>query len=202
MIYPDWNGETVAVIGAGPSAADLAPHLRGRCRIIAINLSYRLVPDADVLYAADSAFWQHYHDARSFAGLKLSPDERSRLYCASVLPVIIPRDCGVRHERMIREPIGHIGTGAGNSGFQAVNLAVQFGAARVLLAGLDYAGRHWHEDHPFTLRNPSEQQFKHWRKALDDAAPTLEQWGVDVVNLSSTSTLKGFRHGDCSLLDS
>jgi hypothetical protein len=163
---------------------------------VVVNLAHRLLPSADVLYAADSGFWRVYRDAQKFAGLKLAPaDQRVGLFCPSVVDVDIPKDHrGTRLCKLQRGPVGTIGCGGGNSAFQAVNLAVQFGAARILLAGIDYCGAHWHADHPAGLRNPTSNQFKIWRTELDAAAPTLREWGVDVVNLSDSSTLRAYRY--------
>jgi hypothetical protein len=196
VVWPDWSGETVAVVAGGSSAAVLTPQLAGRCRIIVVNLAFRLLPDADVLYAADSGFWHWYRDACRFAGLKLAPcDQHVDRYCPKVVPVTIARDRLERRvDRLVKGPVGTIGCGGGNGAFQAINLAAQFGAARILLAGVDYCGRHWHEDHPPQLRNPSERQLRQWREILDGEASTLQAWGVEVINLSPVSALRAYRY--------
>lgn len=191
-MFPDWTGKTVAVLGAGPSASEIAPALAGRFPIIAVNLSFRLVTPSDILYAADGSFWRSTPAAREFPGLKLCPDPRVAAI-ADVVLVTIPKNVGHMHRRMIRWPVGTIGTG-GNGGFQAVNLAAQFGAAKIMLAGLDYAGEHWHGPHAAPCWNSSQDTLRKWRDALDAEAPVLESWGIDVVNLSAQSTLKRFRY--------
>jgi hypothetical protein len=199
---PNWTGETVAILACGPSAPSIARHIEGRCRIIAVNLAHRLVPSADVLYAADSGFWRYYRDAHGFAGLKLAPeDQRVRLICNSVHDIIVLKDrSGRRVDAMQRDPVGVVGCGGGNSAFQAVNLAAQFGASKILLCGIDYCGDHWHGDHPTALRNPTQQQFQQWRRHMDGAAKALHGWGIDVVNLSGLSTLRAYPHVDPSSL--
>lgn len=200
-LYPEWPGQVVAVVAGGQSAAAVAPLLQGRCRIIAVNLAFRLVPDADVLYAADSGFWHIYQDARKFPGLKLSCDERAQQYDASIVKVHTrDREIGPRFNRMRFDRRGHIGTVGGNSGGQAVNLAAQFGAAVVLLVGLDYCGSHWHQDHPPALRNPSEKQMREWAAALDLEAEELSARGVRVINLSTRSILRAYPHDDAHRL--
>jgi hypothetical protein len=89
-------------------------------------------------------------------------------------------------------PMRHVGRGGGTSAFQALNLAVQFGASRILLAGVDFVGDHFHGPHPPALRNPSQAQFTKWRMAFDAAAPTLTAWGVEVLNLSPISALTAY----------
>lgn len=196
-MLPDWRGLTAIVVASGQSASELAPRLpqKGAVRVLVVNLGFRLFPNADVMYAADSGFWQWYTDARKFAGIKLAPDARARPYCSALELVEIPKDAsGRRTDTMIFDQPGVIGCGGGNSGFQAVNLAINFGARRIALCGFDYGGKHWHEDHPPALRNPTADQFKRWRTHLDNAAPAIAARGVEVVNLSESSTLKAYPH--------
>ena len=195
-IFPDWTGKTCAVVAGGSSAEHLASVLRGRCKIIVVNLAFRLIPDADILYAADSGFWLHYRDAHKFQGLKLSADRVATQHCSAAFHVDIPKVQGRRVQDFIREPVGRIGDGGGNGGAQAVNLAVQTNASTILLAGLDYQGPHWHPDHGRGLRNPSPQQFLRWRKCLDAQAFRLREWGVRVINLSNKSTLRAYPHDE------
>jgi hypothetical protein len=196
IALPDWSGRTILIVASGQSAAFLAPALRGLYPTIAINLSVRLIPDADILYAADAGFWSAYRgELLNFCGLKLAADEAASRIDSGVFLVNIRDGNGPHYQAMRREPIGSIGVGGGNSGFQALNLGAQLvgPGGRVLLAGYDMQGPHWHANHPPSLRNPSTDQLNRWRLAMDAAAPVLEDWGVDVVNLSATSALKGFR---------
>lgn len=197
--FPDWSGDTALILGAGPSAADVAAVLRPGCmRVIAINRSHELVPWAEVLYAADSGFWRQYADARAFKGLKYCADNHVRYFGSNIGTVTIARDPrGLRLTEMVRKTIGVVGYG-GNSGFQAVNLAAQFGASRILLC-LDYQGSHWHEDHPNVLRNPTSSQFRSWACDLDRQAPILRSWGIEVFNVARNSILKAYPYADCSL---
>lgn len=87
-----------------------------------------------------------------------------------------------------------IGCG-GNSGFQAINLAIQFGAKRLLLVGMDFRvdlGIHWHGRHPQTLNNPRPASVDSWRRALEGQAEAIKAMGVEVVNCSPVSTLTAF----------
>lgn len=196
IIYPDWIGREVVVMGSGASAAQIAPHVVGRFPIIATNLSFRLAGPECVLYAADAGFWATYADAREHPGLKVAPTERARQMVPTIITCEIATD---DPHRMRRGPVGTIGHG-GNSGYQAVNLAAQWGARVIYLAGLDYCGGHWHEDHPARLRNPPPDYLDEWAAHLDAAACTLAAWGIEVINLSSTSTLRAFPYADCTAL--
>lgn len=201
MVFPDWSGQTVAVLACGPSAPEIAPQIVGRFPIIAVNLAFRLAPGAEIVYAADGGFWHVYQDARRHPGLKVSADDRAPLYCPGVQLVNV-KDRHVSRVRMLRSPLGELGAGGGNSGFQAVNLAVQLGARRILLAGLDFCGEHWHGRHPPALFNPTTDQLKRWARFFDDEAPVLASWGIEVLNLSRISALRGFPYADCNSIDS
>ena len=89
---------------------------------------------------------------------------------------------------------GSVGFG-GNSGFHAVNLALQWGARRIVLVGFDYSlakGVHWHGRHGGKLNNPTELVVRKWRQRLDAAAPTLARLGIEVFNTSATSALTAY----------
>lgn len=193
----DWSGQTAYVVASGQSAADIVPHIPPAAPIIAVNRSFELVPHARALYAADVGFWQFYPAARDFAGTKICPSGAVKRVCPSVKVVRIHRDT---NGSMVREPPGVIGSG-GNSAFQAINLAVQWGATRICLVGVDYCGNHWHPDHPAGLRNPNASQFRMWAKVLDAQAPLLASWGIEVLNLSPVSALKAYPYADCRLLN-
>lgn len=94
-------------------------------------------------------------------------------------------------DRVLVSKFGEIGWG-GNSGFGAVNLAVQFGVNRIILVGFDCRidkGRHWHADHPISLNNPTEKTTARWRRVLDEAAPTFRGLDIEVLNASPVSAL-------------
>lgn len=93
------------------------------------------------------------------------------------------------------DEVGKIG-GGGNSGFQALNLAVQLGATRVLLIGFDMhdrGGVHWYGRNNWVgANNPTDSNFRRWIRALNIAAPVLANRGVEVVNASPFSDLQCF----------
>jgi hypothetical protein len=197
-MFPKWKGAAAVVVACGPSAKELSVSLNEfHGKIVVVNRAWELLPGADLLYAADSGFWMTQQKAHAFKGLKFAPEKRCKEYCPSVQLVEIPNEKGRRVERLIFEPIGRIGAGGGNSGFQAVNLTMQFGANPIYLVGVDYCGEHWHGPHVRPLRNPSGQQFSKWRKYFDDAAEDFKAHGVEVINLSDVSTLENYKK--CSI---
>lgn len=85
----------------------------------------------------------------------------------------------------------------GNSGFQAVGLALHFGAAKVVLLGYDMQsdkGRlHWHPDHKgipgHFLGNPVPEKMKEWCQHFAELA---RQTTVPIVNATRRTALKCF----------
>lgn len=189
--FPRWIGRTVVVVASGPSASEAPLHLipaaRPRAACVAINASHRLVPWADALYACDGAFWLRYEDALAFPGLKVTQTAKG-------LPGVHKVKVEAAHRSMLFDRFGQLGAG-GNSGFQAVNLAAQAGAARIVLVGFDYSlarGVHWHGKHPVGMNNPSERNMARWADDMDRAAPLLASLGVEVLNASPYSSLRAF----------
>lgn len=188
---PDWTGETCVIVAAGPSAKDARLDLvRGRAKVLAINESWRLCPWADALYAHDYSWWSR--SAPDFGGLKITGQERAA------------REFGLEHVK-VRSQVhtisldpGEVGSG-GNSGFQGLNLAVLFGASRIVLVGFDMRwseGLHWHGRHPKGLNNPSAELVETWRKRLDAVAPALRGMGVEILNASPSSALTAYSMAD------
>lgn len=154
-----------------------------------INTSFRLAPWADVLYACDLAWWdQHYAEVRDgFKGELWTQTKEAAVRHG------INRVEGRTGRGLCREP-GVIHQG-GNSGYQAIGLAVLQGARRVVLLGYDMqrtGGRsHWHGDHPGGLRNSSP--FTSWLQKFGELAADLAADGVEVINATRETALKCFR---------
>ncbi len=87
----------------------------------------------------------------------------------------------------------------GNSGYQAVNLAVLMGATRIALLGYDMrfgpnGEKHWHADH--RDRNPEENRLAIWARAFETMDLDLKRAGVAVVNCTPGSAIACFPHAD------
>lgn len=82
----------------------------------------------------------------------------------------------------------------GNSGYQALNLAFLWGAARIVLVGYDMqktGGKsHWHGDHPKRLAHGLP--VSNWVHRFSALADDLKAEGVDVINCSRATALKCF----------
>lgn len=185
---PRWDGETVVIVASGPSASTVPVYLaEGRARCIAINTSYKLAPWADVLYGCDYAWWLKQRGMPDWPGLRVSQD---RVAC-EMYPGIHRVYCNRKAETLQFERLGHI-LWAGNSGLQAVNLAAQWGAVKIILVGFDMTvshGSHWHGPHGAGLSNPSVNSVRRWQHRTDQAAAALAARGIRAINCSPISVL-------------
>lgn len=189
--WPDWNGESCVIIGAGPSVtAAQIEAAAGRARVLVINESWRFCPWADVLYGADARWWIERRGALGFIGLKISASPKVRLQFDDIELITVDLD---RNE-ILTGKLGVVGFGA-NSGFQALNLAVQFGSKRIILLGFDMrVGEegevHWHGLHAW--KNPKVEDLAYWREVLDGQAQRLRDLGVEVINATPNSALTAY----------
>jgi hypothetical protein len=195
--FPDWRGQAAVVVAGGPSAKD-TPIEKGRgvARFITVNEGHRICPWADVLYAADSPWWQKNKGCREFKGLRVgSGDEPGKMY-GGIREIRL-----VNQTQIIRNPKGCIASGrvsanlGSNSGFHAIGMAFQFGANPIILVGFDMRvdlGLHWHGAHVSGLNNPTGEHMKVWRSVLDGNAAYFDAVGVRVINCSPDSALKNY----------
>ena len=162
-----------------------------KTRTIAVNDAHCMIPDADMLYAADHQWWRYHKFRQAFKGERWTQDkgpegwrEEARLQGLNVI--------GCRHQLMLsRDPL-YVGSGW-NSAFQALNIAVLQGATRILLLGVDLherSGKHFFGEHPPPLQRNSP--FKTMIRAFETAAAQLETMRVTVINCSPDSALKCF----------
>ena len=180
-----WPGATVVCLGGGPSLTqEDVDRCRGRARVIAINDAYKLAPWADVLYACDGAWWTWHQGASSFQGLKVA-GEASAGRWPGVRLLTIKGLHGLEHDSSKL-------CGGNLSGYQAINLAVHFGAAKILLLGYDMQltnGRtHWFGDHPNRVTTP----YRDFIDAFDSLVEPLATLGVEIVNCTTRTALTCF----------
>jgi hypothetical protein len=161
----------------------VADSVSGLPRIV-VNNAYTLAPNAEILYACDSKWWLSYPDALGFDGLKVTIDAS-----LDVPQVMLLKNTGTHGYDP--DP-ANLRTGH-NSGYQAVQLAVKMGAAKILLLGFDMHGAHFFGDHPDHLQDRDPDLFSRFIAEFDAVAPTYAEMGVDVVNCTAGSALKCFR---------
>lgn len=148
------------------------------------------MPDADVTYAADHEWWRLHHANVRTAERWTQDVTASQRYGLSLVLSTPARGIALAGEVVHR---------GGNSGFQALNLAVLWGAARVVLFGFDMNGAHFFGRHPAPLRNTTD--YRPFIAAFNEAAPQLAAAGVVVFNASPTSALTCFpRFDPCAVL--
>lgn len=175
------EGRTAAILGSGKTmSATVVECLRvANVAMIAVNRTYELAPDAWALYAADACWWEHTPDAMGFSGHRVS--------CS-------------RHPG-VRQLVNAGGEGwddapyavhtYGNSGAQAIQLAVKAGARRVLLCGMDMRGGHWHPEHQDPLRTTPRMTYQRWIVMMDTLARYLPA-GIEVINCTPDSAIEAF----------
>lgn len=185
-----FEGRTVAVLASGPSMSQAvadAVHAAG-VPAIAINTTFRLAPWAWMLYAADAEWWTHpkHRDVHAFAGLKVTIDTGAGGVPDGLLYLRRSGTSGFDPDpRNLR-------TGA-HSGYQAVHIAAQAGAARILLCGMDMQGGHWHGEHPAGLKRNTVEQFEKCCALFRTLAVPMHERDIDVVNVTPGSRLDCFR---------
>lgn len=197
----EWEGQTVAILAGGCSLtrADV-DRCRGRCKVIAISntgidtidsatkaLIPAFAPWADLLYAADGKWWTHYQDrALAFPGRKVA---NARVAWDEV------HSLERSHELIFDKRPTHLASG-GNSGYQALHLAVHLGCTRIVLLGYDMkhgngGRRHWFGSHPKPL--DSRANFAGWIRSFDRLARILQQKQIEVTNCTRDTALRCFK---------
>lgn len=170
----------------------LTPAIAEQCRghnVIAVNDAYRLMPFAQVLYASDAEWWRLHKGCPGFAGEKWST------YGETVQPeqhfgLNLIRGCkGYGRGFSFHPNIIHW---CGNSGFQAINLALLRGATRVIMVGFDMQGSHFFGEHPpMPRRTAIKRSYPHWIKHFEKAAELLPPH-IRIINATEGSALKCF----------
>jgi hypothetical protein len=182
-----WQGETIFLVGGGPSVAGQnIKLLRGR-KVIAVNSSFVIVPSADVLFFGDGRWWNLNREVvlRDFKGeiVTVASESIGDKEAASRLRLLKKSlewsdDHGTAFVR--RTSV----TGAINFGYHR-------GARKFVLIGIDggpvNGKTHHHKPHPWAQPPswPSEQL-----KDFTAMADALKTRGVSIVNASPGSAVK------------
>jgi len=188
------NGGTVLVLGSGPSLtrADVE-YARARVdAVIAVNDTYKFVPDATALYAADAHWWQWHHGAaahRSATGVEYPAFTGQFKYCLKhVGPDVQVLKKGP--ETGLSTDPSTVALGR-NSVYQATNVGIHFGGTRILLLGVDMKndkGAHFFGRHP----NNTEAPYAICLQRFATMIEPLKALGVEVINCTRSTALKCF----------
>jgi hypothetical protein len=189
-----FKGEPALIFAPGPSLPELWSTKRELpCPAIVVNDAWRIVPNADILYATDLRWWVYYNQVPEFNGLRVSWGGDIRLpgdilYLAdSGLAGFDPRLGWVRH--------------CWNSGGAAIHLAAQLGANPILLVGFDMRAvggkEHFFGDHPRDIQRGSPYEL--WFPPFASLAADLAQHRIRVLNCTPGSALTAFPMADLEL---
>lgn len=184
----EYAGETVVLLGNGPSLADVSPEaVRGR-RLIAINSACRwaapIATETDMLFFHDNS-WNANHPALAAAwpGTVVT----SNRYAAARLA---PRALRLDVTALTEAVRVHPDATHASSGHTAAALAAAMGAHRVVLLGFDGGPRggraQWHDDYRETdICVYADRMLPGWR----DLVPGLARIGCAVVNATPGSAI-------------
>jgi len=176
--------QTAIVIASGPSANDAELERLVGWPVVVVNDCWRLYSAADILYACDHQWWDKYAaDTDAFAGERVTQSKESAERYGLTY---IKGEAGLGFS----EQHGVVKNNH-NSGAQAMQLAHQRGARRLILIGFDggpLGGRmHWFGNHPKGLANDSPWHAViagHRQMAID-----AERMGIEIINTSRHSAI-------------
>ncbi len=189
-----WKGETVIILGGGPSLAQVDLKLVKQCKVIAVNDAYKL-GQWNCCYFKDNNWY--YQDAfkdhpeaghngkhlKYFKGLKITSDEK----LVDEPDIKVLKRGRRNHLELDREFITH----CSHAGAEALALAIMLGGNTILLVGFDMKpvkGKHnWHDNHTRKMPDDIYQfQFLDPFKTLSIGAKNL---GVEIINCTIGSAL-------------
>lgn len=184
-----WPGSTIVCLATGPSLnqADVDA-CRDRARVIAIKDAYNLAPWADVVYGAgvDQTKWWQRNGKRVVAahqGLRFTLDPAAAEW-ASLLQWGAEQGLSTDPARLA---LGR------NSGYQAINLAVLLGAAKIILLGYDMKRAAGEQENFFVgpTKGPVHR-YAEWQPFFRTLLDPLARLGVSVINCTPDSALECF----------
>ena len=193
-----WPDAVVAIIGGGPSiiGQDLTPIQGEGVRVIGVNNAFELGSWVDVCFFGD-ANWYPHNTKRlgGFSGLLVTNCESDRLdSIRRVRRVKRKNGFGIEENprRGLRWNL--------NSGAAAINLAVWFGAKKVVLVGFDMGmkegapryGHNWHNRHEGLLVPREHVYQSKFMKGFPKIKKDLDEMGVECVNATVGGNLDVF----------
>ena len=187
-VKPIWKGETVFIVGGGPSLSKFDFNLLKRKNVITINKSVRSCPWAKILYWTDSRVYSWLkEDIEKFKGDKYTIKPFN-----TPLDIKVLKNTGTSGLELDPSGIRH----GNNSGFAAINLAYHLGVKRIVLLGFDMgnmgAKGHYHEGYP-VLITANKTYEERMLPTFDSLVQPLKENGIEIINASMVSKIKCFR---------
>jgi hypothetical protein len=184
-VDPILAGETVFIIGGGPSLMDFNWNALYGKKTIAINKSLLSFPQANILYWTDSRVYSWMkNEIDNFKGPKYTIRDHPS-YVGDIKILRRGNKFGLEESK---DTLSH----GNNSGYAAINLAYHLGAKRIILLGYDMGndGRrgHHHDGYPVPVTGDDiyRDQFVPGFRVLADLLKTK---GIEVYNASPRSLL-------------
>lgn len=192
-----WDGSTAYIIGGGPSVNQMDLSLIKDKHVIGVNNSYLLGSWVDVCWWGDMTWldWHKQKLSKLYHGLVATCNQNSN---------VIKRNQNwikffARGKPMgIDDRPGYISWNR-NSGCSAINLAVNFGAKRVVLLGFDMSDApdgktHWHEGHKKAKKSKKKNNspYERFRKTTTFIAKDAARLKVEILNASPVTTITVF----------
>lgn len=180
---PEWRNEIAFIIGGGPSLLTQDLGLLAGRKIIAVNCSFRIVPQAEFMIFGDARFYFQYKAE--------FPSFKGRIICAAQSVPYGPPVTG----RMHRKATPGLADDAGTVQLSmttmtaAINLAVHLGVRGIVLLGADGkpaadGKTHHHAPHPWRMASNAWDRQK---PDLIGAADDLKKRGIACFNASPGS---------------
>ncbi|TIM09145.1 hypothetical protein [Mesorhizobium sp.] len=187
-ITREWEGETVFILASGPSVLDLDLSLLTGRRVIAVKSSWLHWPAADVLFFADGRWWLEKRlrpSADAFAGLIVTTAMEIGDPRVKRIKKIDPKHLSAKPSEVA---LARTSTTGG------INLAIHFGAKRIVLLGVDGKLGADGRRHSHGLKWPwpkggEPQAFAGQLAEYRAIAPSAAAMGVEIVNANPDSAV-------------
>ena len=199
-VEPVWQGETVFIIGGGPSlrGADFTP-IHGK-HVVGTNQAFMLGDWVDFVCFGDPRFWLWNSNGngagiKQYGGTLVSWAKSRALYKDGRVKLL--RKMGRRGIQVEdRSAVcWNLSTGA-----SAINLAVLLGAKEIVLLGFDMKitegapgrGHNWHDEY-LARQVPNNTIYEErFLKPFDEIKADLDRLGVKCINANPDSALEVF----------
>lgn len=190
-IPEEWKGETVFIVGGGPSVAHQRPHRLLGKKVIAVNSSYETVPFAHYIFFGDNRWHEEHRHRPEFIEARrgsrvVTVSQPAHADYLKKLERITPTSEANGITRTRR------GLSCQKTSFQgAINLAAMLGAKQIVLLGLDGQRgpnglTHHHRPHKWVTK-PGNITWEMQKSQLQFAVQPLKDMGIETFNTNAAS---------------